>query len=87
MLCMLSPEQRDLESLTSWLRGTGSIARDEIEYLKLDRSRELLSLAPAGDNAMAQLEAWIEDQLIRLWHGFREVYVLMKGRHDSCTAH
>ncbi|OTB18770.1 hypothetical protein K445DRAFT_19378 [Daldinia sp. EC12] len=52
----------DYESLLNWLRGTGSIARDETAYLTYDQ--ELVSLAPTGDDGLRQLETWIENKLI-----------------------
>ena len=59
-----------MESLQNWLSGTGCLAREETAYLE---HRELVSLAPAGDGAMVQLEAWVETQLIRFYSGFRKV--------------
>lgn len=63
--------RRDVESLQNWLDGTGCLAREEAAYLT--HHRELVSLAPAGDNAIIQLEAWVEDKLIRFYRGFRKV--------------
>ena len=64
-------QRRDVESLQNWLDGTGCLAREEIAYLT--HHRELVSLAPAGDNAVLQLEVWVEDKLIRFYRGFRKV--------------
>jgi len=64
-------QQRDIQSLQNWLDGTGSLAREERAYLT--HHRELVSLAPAGDSAIMQLEAWVEDRFIRLWRDFRKV--------------
>jgi hypothetical protein len=64
-------QRRDVESLQNWLDGTGCLAREETAYLT--HNRELVSLAPAGDNAILQLEAWVEDKLIRFYRGFRKV--------------
>jgi hypothetical protein len=63
--------RRDVESLQNWLDGTGCLAREEAEYLT--HHREIVSLGPAGDNAIMQLEAWVEDKLIRFYRGFRKV--------------
>lgn len=63
-------QQRDVESLQNWLSGTGCLAREETAYLG---DRELISLAPAGDNAIIQLETWVENQLIRFSRRFRKV--------------
>jgi hypothetical protein len=64
-------QQRDVKSLQNWLDGTGYLAREERAYLT--HHRELVSLAPAGDSAIVQLEAWVEDKFIRLWRDFRKV--------------
>ncbi|KAJ3577751.1 hypothetical protein NPX13_g2818 [Xylaria arbuscula] len=69
MLSFASAQPRDVESLRNWLGGTGCLAREETEYLT---SPELMSLAPAVDTATTKLEAWIEDKLIRHYHGFRK---------------
>ncbi|KAI8629553.1 hypothetical protein F5Y19DRAFT_433455 [Xylariaceae sp. FL1651] len=69
ILSFASAQQRDIESLRNWLGGTGYLAREETEYLA---SRELMSLAPVVDNATMKLETWVEDKLIRFYHGFRK---------------
>ena len=71
MLSLNPAPRRDVQSLQNWLDGTGCLAREETEYLT--HQRELVSLAPAGDSALLQLEAWIEDNLIRFYRGFRKV--------------
>ena len=71
MLSLNPAPWRDVQSLQNWLDGTGCLAREETEYLT--HQRELVSLAPAGDSALLQLEAWIEDNLIRFYRGFRKV--------------
>ena len=71
MLSMNPVSRKDVQSLQNWLDGTGCLAREETEYLT--HQRELVSLAPAGDSALLQLEAWIEDNLIRFYRGFRKV--------------
>ncbi|KAI1123527.1 hypothetical protein F5Y10DRAFT_51181 [Nemania abortiva] len=53
--------RRDRESLQNWLSGTGCVARDETTYLT--HHHELVSLAPAGDAAVSQLEVWVEHKL------------------------
>lgn len=62
---------RDVLSLQNWVEGTGCLSRDETKYLK--HERELFSLVPPGDNAMKQLEDWVEDQLVRHYKNFRAV--------------
>ncbi|KAG8405055.1 hypothetical protein J3459_022263 [Metarhizium acridum] len=64
------PQPRDVESLQNWLQGTGCLAREETAYL--GHRPELVSLAPVGDSAMVQLEAWVEDKMIRLWPSFQK---------------
>ncbi|KAK1992551.1 hypothetical protein LX36DRAFT_694201 [Colletotrichum falcatum] len=74
----LGPAQkRDLASLQNWMEGNGCIARAESAYLT--QERDLMSLAPVGDGAVLHLEAWMEDNLIRLWRGFR------KSRHHDVS--
>jgi hypothetical protein len=62
---------RDIINLQNWVDGTGSLARDETDFLG-DRN-ELVSLAPDSDSAIAKLEFWLEDNLIRFYRGFRQV--------------
>lgn len=71
MLNFSPAQQRDVKSLQNWLDGTGCLARGEREYLT--HHRELVSLAPMGDSAIVQLEAWVEDKFIRLWRDSRKV--------------
>jgi hypothetical protein len=73
MLSFGPPQQRDVKSLQNWLDNTGYLAREERTYLT--HHRELVSLAPVGDSAIVQLEAWVEDNFIRLWRDFRKVRV------------
>jgi hypothetical protein len=80
MLSFGSAQQRDVKSLQNWLDGTGYLAREERAYLT--HHQELVSLAPAGDNAMVQLEAWVEGKFIRMWRDFRKV----ERRAQSITA-
>lgn len=71
MLSLGPAQKRDVESLQNWLDGNGCLTREECAYLEHDR--ELVSLAPAGDCAISQFEAWVEDKLIRLSGNFRMV--------------
>lgn len=77
MLNFSPAQKRDVKSLQNWLDGTGCLARGEREYLT--HNRELVSLAPMGDNAIVQLEAWVEDKFIRLWRDSQKV----KERHRT----
>jgi hypothetical protein len=70
MLRYSRAQDRDVESLQNWLSGTGCLAREEAAYLS---HRDLICLAPSGDNATVKLEAWVEDRLIRLSRSFRRV--------------
>jgi hypothetical protein len=71
MLSFGPAQQRDIKSLQNWLDNTGYLAREERAYLA--HHRDLVSLAPMGDSAIVQLEAWVEDKFIRLWRDFRKV--------------
>jgi hypothetical protein len=72
MLALHPAQVRDVESLQNWLDGNGCLAEEESAYLA--HRGELVSLAPAGDNAILQLEAWVEQGLVRLWRNFRKVF-------------
>jgi hypothetical protein len=72
-LSLDAAQPRDAQSLRNWVEGTGSLAREETEYL--EHRRELVSLAPPRDNAVRQLETWVEYILIRFYPGFRKVRV------------
>jgi hypothetical protein len=71
MLSYGCAQQRDVKSLQNWLDGTGCLAREEAAYLT--HQKELASLAPVTDSAVTQLEAWVEDKLVRFYIGFRSV--------------
>ncbi|CAH0046003.1 unnamed protein product, partial [Clonostachys solani] len=68
VLSLCPAQERDVHSLRNWVNGTGSLAREETAYLS---SRELVSLAPLGDNATVKLEAWVENLFIKFYAGFR----------------
>ena len=83
MLSFGPAQRRDVESLQNWLDGTGCLAREEAAYLA--HQRDLVSLAPVADNAVMQLETWVEDKLIRYCRGFRSVrekYQLLPHAND-----
>jgi len=71
MLSLGAANGREVESLQNWLDGNGCLAREGAAYLA--HHRDLVSLAPAGDNAMLQFESWVEDKLIRFSRAFRKV--------------
>ncbi|KAJ9139048.1 hypothetical protein NKR19_g7574 [Coniochaeta hoffmannii] len=70
MLSLNPAQRRDVESLGNWLDGTGCVAGEETAYL--GHHQDLVSLAPAGDNAVLQLEAWVEDKFIRFDRRFNK---------------
>lgn len=71
MLMFEAAKSRDVLSLQNWVDGNACLAREEAAYLA--HGRDLLSIAPAGDDAVTQLRPWVEDKLIRFYKGFREV--------------
>ena len=71
MLSLNRAQRRDVESLRNWVDGNGCLASEETAYLGCHQ--ELASLTPVGDDAVLQLEAWVEDKLIRFYRGFRDV--------------
>lgn len=71
-------QQRDIESLQHWLDGNGCLAREETAYLSC---KDLVTLAPARDNALLQFETWVEDRIIRICHGFEVV----RARNIPCV--
>lgn len=71
MLSSSQARERDVQSLRNWLDGNGCLAREETEYLS--HRGDLVSLAAPGDNAVVQLEAWVEDKVIKYHRRFREV--------------
>ncbi|KAI7781661.1 hypothetical protein LA080_014427 [Diaporthe eres] len=77
MMSLNTAQPRDIQSLQNWLGGNGCLAEEECAYLA--HCGELVCLAPAGDNAMLQLEAWVEDRLVRFWQNFR------KGRYHTVS--
>lgn len=71
-MSLIPAQSRDVESLQNWLSGNGCLAEEESAYLS--HHRELVSLSPAGDSAVMQLETWVENRLIHLWNNFRKVW-------------
>ena len=71
ILRLQSAEGRDIASLQNWVEATGCLAREETAFLACHS--DLASLAPIRDNAVLQLETWIEDKLVQYWQGFRNV--------------
>jgi hypothetical protein len=71
MLNFDAAKPRDVLSLQNWIEGNACLARDETAYLSF--CKELLSIASPDDDAVARLESWVEDKLIRFYKGFREV--------------
>lgn len=71
MLELKQAQRRDVRSLQNWLEGTACLAREETAYLAHDK--ELVTLAPTGDSALTQLEAWAGDKLVQFFRDDREV--------------
>jgi len=69
MLKLDFASSRDVTSLTNWLDGNGCVAREEAAYLY--SSGDLASLASPSDNAIAQLENWVEDRVARCYKKFK----------------
>ena len=78
MLNLDNARPKDVRSLQNWVSGTSCLAREETAYLGYER--ELVGLAPTGDGAMKQFEAWVEDVFIRLYRGFRTVRGAFLGK-------
>jgi hypothetical protein len=72
-------EPRDILSLQNWVDGNACLAREETAYLA--RCNELLSVASSDDGALAQIEAWMEDYLIRFCSGFCKVGICSPEGH------
>lgn len=70
MLSFESPRPQAVSSLQNWIKGTGSIARQESEYLK--HSSDLLGVVVADDTVIAWLEDLTERTFIALrqWLGW-----------------
>ena len=66
---LTSPRVRN--NLQNWLNGNGCIARKETAFL--NHAEDLIELAASSDGVVAKLEAWVEDNFIRLYAGFRQV--------------
>ncbi|KAH7304139.1 hypothetical protein B0I35DRAFT_363654, partial [Stachybotrys elegans] len=62
-------KQRDVESLRNWVDNTGCVARDESKYLQ--HKGDLVSLATTTDNALDQIESWVENKLTDYSRSFR----------------
>jgi hypothetical protein len=73
MLGFEAAKPRDVLSLQNWVNGNACLAREETAYLA--RCNELLSVASSDDGAVTRLEAWVEDNLIRFYKGFRKVRI------------
>ena len=78
LLGLKEAEARDVESLQNWLDGTGCLDREESTYLS---HKDLVSLAPLGDSAQLQLEAWVEGKLIQFWSSFQNVSIQIRHNY------
>jgi hypothetical protein len=82
MLAYEAAKPRDVLSLQNWVNGNACLAREETAYLT--HCKELLSIASSDDGAVTQLEAWVEDNLIRFYKCFREVRIYAPGTLHRC---
>ncbi|KEF52909.1 uncharacterized protein A1O9_10815 [Exophiala aquamarina CBS 119918] len=71
ILALETAKTRDISSLKHWVEGNACIAREETAYLL--QPKDLLSTVPVSDDAVAQVEAWLEDKIIHWWKDFREL--------------
>ncbi len=71
LLALETAKNLDISSLKHWIDGNACITREETAYLL--QPKDLLSTAPSSDDAVAQVEAWLEDRVIQCWKDFREV--------------
>ena len=74
MLDFKVAKPRDVGSLRNWVDGNACLSWEETDYLAHDK--DLLSVASLEDNAVARLEAWVEDAFVRFFNGFRTVGLL-----------
>jgi len=82
MLSYDAAKPRDVLSLQNWVNGNACLARKETAYLTY--CNELLSIASSDDGAMAQLEACVEDNMIRFYKIFRKVRICALGILYRC---
>lgn len=75
-------QNRDIQSLRNWVHGTNCIAKEEIAYLSHDQE-ELMALAAADDDAMLQVENWIENSIKQLSNNYFKV--LFRDYHLPCN--
>jgi hypothetical protein len=78
-------EPLNILSLQNWVDGNACLAREETAYLA--RGNELLSVAFSDDSALAQIEAWIEDYLVRFSSGFCKVRICSLGNTFQAQAY
>ncbi|KIW77439.1 hypothetical protein Z517_09885 [Fonsecaea pedrosoi CBS 271.37] len=71
ILSLEPAKTRDISSLDHWVDGNACLARDETAYLL--RPRDLVSIAPLPDDAVARVESWLADRLMHCWKDFREL--------------
>ena len=63
--------QRAVTNLTNWLEGIASLAREETAYL--GSKEDLLCANAPADDALFQLEEFIETVIVRLSRAYRKV--------------
>jgi len=65
---------RNVSSLQNWVNGNACLARDETAYLQ---AKDLTSVVSASDDTITRVEELVEDGLIYLYKGFRDVSVFL----------
>jgi len=71
MLSFEVASHRNVVNLQNWVGGNGCIAREETAYLA--RAEDLLSVVSPDDNAVAWLEALVEDRRVYCRERFGQV--------------
>lgn len=79
ILTLKTAKIRDISSLKHWIEGNACITREESAYL-LQRE-DLLSTTSLSDDAVANVEAWLEDRIVQCWKDYREVSKPQKALH------
>lgn len=70
---------RDVSNLRNWVDGNACLARQETAYLT--RDEDLLTVAPSRDRSVMNVEAWVEDCLIRFFRWCHQVWNLLRERN------
>ena len=71
ILSVETAQKRDISSLQNWLAANACITREESAYL--EHEADLMSLGSVHDDAVHQLEIYVEDHLVPLFPSLSEV--------------